>query len=113
VHADAKRLRQILINLLTNAVRFTEAGTVTLHVDATREVLRFDVIDTGIGVAPQDHQRIFLPFERGSRRPTPRRTRHRPGPDHHRPAHLADGRRAAHGSHVEPRQHLQRAGVPA
>ena len=66
VHADAKRLRQILINLLTNAVRFTEAGTVTLHVDATREVLRFDVVDTGIGVAPQDHQRIFLPFERGA-----------------------------------------------
>jgi CheY-like chemotaxis protein len=39
---------------------------VTLHVDATREVLRFDVVDTGIGVAPQDHQRIFLPFERGA-----------------------------------------------
>ncbi|MDB5879975.1 MAG: histidine kinase [Variovorax sp.] len=66
VNADAKRLRQILINLLTNAVRFTEAGTVTLHVDARRHVLRFDVIDTGIGVAPQDHQRIFLPFERGA-----------------------------------------------
>ncbi|MDO9382743.1 MAG: ATP-binding protein [Hyphomicrobiaceae bacterium] len=66
VHADAKRLRQILINLLTNGVRFTEAGTVTLHVDARREVLRFDVVDTGIGVAPQDHQRIFLPFERGA-----------------------------------------------
>ncbi|WP_395351921.1 ATP-binding protein [Variovorax sp. UC122_21] len=66
VHADAKWLRQILINLLTNAVRFTDSGTVTLHVDARREVLRFDVIDTGIGVAPQDHQRIFLPFERGA-----------------------------------------------
>jgi len=66
VHADAKRLRQILINLLANAVRFTDAGTVTLHVDARREVLRFDVVDTGIGVAPQDHQRIFLPFERGA-----------------------------------------------
>ncbi len=66
VHADAKRLRQILINLLANAVRFTEAGTVTLHVDARREVLRFEVIDTGIGVAVQDRQRIFLPFERGA-----------------------------------------------
>jgi signal transduction histidine kinase/CheY-like chemotaxis protein len=66
VQADAKRLRQILINLLTNGVRFTEAGTVTLHVDAQRQVLRFDVVDTGIGVAPQDHERIFLPFERGA-----------------------------------------------
>jgi len=66
VHADAKWLRQILINLLTNAVRFTDSGTVTLHVDARREVLRFDVIDTGIGVAPQDRLRIFEPFERGA-----------------------------------------------
>ncbi|VWX63010.1 Hybrid sensor histidine kinase/response regulator [Burkholderiales bacterium 8X] len=66
VQADAKRLRQILINLLGNAVRFTDAGTVTLHVDARNQVLRFDVIDTGIGVAAQDQQRIFLPFERGA-----------------------------------------------
>ncbi len=66
VQADAKRLRQILINLLANAVRFTDEGTVTLHIDSRREVLRFDIVDTGIGVAPQDQQRIFLPFERGA-----------------------------------------------
>ncbi|HET8693114.1 MAG TPA: ATP-binding protein [Aquabacterium sp.] len=66
VQADAKRLRQILLNLLSNAVRFTDQGQVTLWVDARREVLRFDVIDTGIGIAPQDLERIFLPFERGS-----------------------------------------------
>jgi len=66
VHADAKRLRQILLNLLSNAVRFTDRGKVTLLVDARREVLRFDVFDTGIGIAPQDLDRIFLPFERGS-----------------------------------------------
>ncbi len=66
VQADAKYLRQILINLLSNAVRFTDAGSVTLHVDCRSEVLRFDVIDTGIGIAVQDQQRIFLPFERGA-----------------------------------------------
>ncbi len=66
VHADGKRLRQILLNLLGNAVRFTEHGQVTLEVDARREVLRFNVVDTGIGIAPQDLERIFLPFERGS-----------------------------------------------
>ncbi len=66
VQADAKRLRQIIINLLSNAVRFTDAGSVTLHVDCRREVIRFDVVDTGIGIAPQDQQRIFLPFERGA-----------------------------------------------
>jgi signal transduction histidine kinase/purine-cytosine permease-like protein/ActR/RegA family two-component response regulator len=66
VQADAKRLRQIIINLLSNAVHFTDAGSVTLHVDCRREVIRFDVVDTGIGIVPQDQQRIFLPFERGA-----------------------------------------------
>ncbi len=66
VQADTKYLRQILINLITNAVRFTDTGTVTLHVDCRSEVLRFDVMDTGIGIATQDQQRIFLPFERGA-----------------------------------------------
>lgn len=65
VQADAKRLRQIVINLLSNAVRFTDAGSVTLHVDCRREVIRLSVIDTGIGIALRDQQRIFLPFERG------------------------------------------------
>lgn len=66
VHADAQRLRQILINLLSNAVRFTDAGRVTLHVHCHRDVVRLHVRDTGIGIAPQDQQRIFLPFERGA-----------------------------------------------
>ena len=66
VQADAKRLRQILLNLLGNAVRFSERGGITLQVDARRAVIVFDVIDTGIGIAPQDLERIFLPFERGS-----------------------------------------------
>ena len=65
VQADAKRLRQILLNLLGNAVRFTERGRIVLRLDARREVLRFEVEDTGMGVAPQDLDRIFLPFERG------------------------------------------------
>ena len=66
VQSDARRLRQILLNLCSNAVRFTERGQITLRLDARREVLRFEVIDTGIGIAPQDMERIFLPFERGS-----------------------------------------------
>jgi signal transduction histidine kinase/CheY-like chemotaxis protein len=66
VRADTKRLRQILINLLGNAVRFTDAGQVVLRVQARGDVLRFDVQDTGIGIDAQDQQRIFMPFERGS-----------------------------------------------
>jgi CheY-like chemotaxis protein len=66
IRADAKRLRQILLNLLGNAVRFTDRGRVTLRVDWSREVARLEVIDTGIGIAEQDLERIFMPFERGS-----------------------------------------------
>ncbi|MEO5793465.1 MAG: ATP-binding protein [Rhodoferax sp.] len=66
IRADAKRLRQILINLLGNAVRFTEQGEVRLRLDFRQHVSRIEVIDTGIGIAPQDQERIFLPFERGS-----------------------------------------------
>ncbi len=64
IRADAKRLRQILINLLGNAVRFTDQGRVTLRLDHSREVARIQVIDTGIGIAAQDLERIFMPFER-------------------------------------------------
>lgn len=66
IRGDAKRLRQILINLLANAVRFTDHGLVLLRLDFRRHVARIDVVDTGIGIAPQDQARIFLPFERGS-----------------------------------------------
>ncbi|MFM7378661.1 MAG: hybrid sensor histidine kinase/response regulator [Erythrobacter sp.] len=64
VHADPKRLRQVLINLIANAIKFTDAGSVTLKVDYRNELATFTVIDTGIGIAPEDATRIFAPFER-------------------------------------------------
>ncbi|TWC71836.1 ATP-binding protein [Herbaspirillum sp. SJZ099] len=66
VHADQKRLRQILINLLGNAVKFTDRGSVTVRVHYMREIAYFDIIDTGIGIADDDLERIFLPFERSN-----------------------------------------------
>jgi len=71
VKVDGRRLRQILLNLLGNAIKFTEAGTVTLAVDATRVdedqiELRISVQDTGIGIAPRDLARIFAPFEQAA-----------------------------------------------
>lgn len=66
IRADAKRLRQILINLLSNAVRFTAHGEIVLRLDFRQHVTRIEVVDTGIGIVPQDQERIFLPFERGS-----------------------------------------------
>jgi CheY-like chemotaxis protein len=64
VTGDPRRLRQVLINLLANAVKFTDHGTVTLRVAYRNELATFSVIDTGIGIAPEDRTRIFAPFER-------------------------------------------------
>jgi PAS domain S-box-containing protein len=65
---DAGRLRQIVINLVGNALKFTEEGEVVLNVrcesrQASEAVLRFAVRDTGIGIAPEQRERIFLAFE--------------------------------------------------
>ncbi|WP_095095233.1 ATP-binding protein [Pseudomonas sp. Irchel 3A5] len=65
VRGDEKRVRQILINLLGNAVNFTDSGEVCLLVSYRRETAIFDIIDTGIGIAPEQIDRIFQPFERG------------------------------------------------
>ena len=65
---DELRLKQIVINLLSNAVKFTPAGgTVTLRVEETTQPpeLQIHVSDTGIGIHPDDHERIFLDFEQG------------------------------------------------
>ncbi len=65
VRADDKRLRQILINLLGNAVKFTAQGTVTLRVRYGREMARIEVQDTGPGLTVEEIERIFEPFARG------------------------------------------------
>jgi signal transduction histidine kinase/CheY-like chemotaxis protein/purine-cytosine permease-like protein len=65
VYADERRLRQILINLLSNAIKFTERGHVTLRVRYRRQLAEFEIEDTGIGIAPEDLERVFRPFERG------------------------------------------------
>ena len=82
VQADEKRLRQVLINLLGNAIKFTEKGGVSFKVDRleTQQSLSspianpqsltakfiFQVEDTGIGIAPDELSKIFLPFEQAS-----------------------------------------------
>ncbi|PLZ91510.1 hybrid sensor histidine kinase/response regulator [Fischerella muscicola CCMEE 5323] len=80
IRADEKRLRQVLLNLLGNAIKFTEQGSVTFKVEVigNREwiigkekrpnqlpitKIRFQVTDTGVGIASEQIQKIFLPFE--------------------------------------------------
>jgi signal transduction histidine kinase/CheY-like chemotaxis protein/purine-cytosine permease-like protein len=64
VRTDEHRLRQILINLLSNAIKFTAQGTVTLRVRWRAEMADFEVIDTGIGIADADLDRVFEPLQR-------------------------------------------------
>jgi len=76
VHADEKRIRQILVNLLSNAFKFTKQGHVSLKVrieddtlinikeqDRQLQKIRFEVEDTGVGIASEDLETIFLPFQ--------------------------------------------------
>ena len=65
---DSTRIRQVLMNLVSNAVKFTAAGSVTVRIDAAPSPggdvrMRFEVTDTGIGVKPQALERLFQPFE--------------------------------------------------
>lgn len=82
IHADKKRLRQVLINLLGNAIKFTEQGSVRFKVGVISSAeqsknnqssisnyslpthkIRFQVEDTGVGMTPEQLEKIFLPFE--------------------------------------------------
>jgi PAS domain S-box-containing protein len=66
--ADPVRLRQILTNLIANAIKFTESGgRVWAEARATRTSVRITVRDTGAGIAPEDLERIFEPFEQATR----------------------------------------------
>ena len=63
VFADEKRLRQVLINLLSNAFKYTQRGCVKLSVDYRSQVTTFKVCDTGVGISKTHTARIFQPFE--------------------------------------------------
>jgi len=64
VTADEKRLRQILINLISNAIKYTDQGSVEVDISYRNQVAEIRVRDTGVGIAENDLDRIMLPFER-------------------------------------------------
>ncbi len=70
IRSDPRRLRQILVHLVSNAVKFTERGEVVLEAALERPgngepSLRVDVIDTGTGIRPEERARLFQPFTQG------------------------------------------------
>ena len=69
IQTDATRLRQVLINLIGNAIKFTDEGEVILKVkfvdEADPPMVEFAIVDTGIGISPEQQERLFKPFSQG------------------------------------------------
>ncbi|HRY14924.1 MAG TPA: CHASE domain-containing protein, partial [Candidatus Competibacteraceae bacterium] len=77
LHGDAARLQQVLLNFASNAVKFTEQGAIVIQAcqveaQAGHLLARFEVQDTGIGIAPEGQERIFQTFEQADSSPTRR-----------------------------------------
>ena len=63
IEADPTRLSQVLLNLIHNAVKFTDKGTITVRISREPNSILFEVRDTGIGIADENQELIFEPFE--------------------------------------------------
>jgi signal transduction histidine kinase/CheY-like chemotaxis protein len=66
IYCDRTRTRQVILNLISNAARFTEAGRITVQALARSQHVEVQVSDTGPGIAPRDAEQIFEPFCQGS-----------------------------------------------
>ena len=62
VRADSRRVEQVLLNLLSNAIKFTEQGHIRITCTRSGDAVRISVADTGIGIKPEDLERLFRPF---------------------------------------------------
>jgi signal transduction histidine kinase len=60
--SDSGKVRQVLLNLLSNAIKFTDAGSVGLHARRDNGSVVFEVVDTGVGIEPEWHEKVFEPF---------------------------------------------------
>lgn len=66
IYCDRTRIRQVILNLLSNAARFTDQGSITIRAERKTEYIVVSVADTGPGIPPQDREHIFVPFCQGT-----------------------------------------------
>jgi signal transduction histidine kinase len=75
IRTDCHKLRQVLVNLLDNGIKYTEVGSVTLRVslveypEVSKALIRFEIEDTGFGIAPSEINKIFEAFAQGHKTP--------------------------------------------
>jgi two-component system sensor histidine kinase/response regulator len=110
LRGDPTRLRQALFNYTSNAIKFTEQGSVTLRAGCSRRdplrgwrnglLVRFEVTDTGIGIAPEKTRQPVPCLRAGRRLDHPQVRRHRPRPGHHATPGGTDGRRSRRREHA-------------
>jgi PAS domain S-box-containing protein len=117
VLGDYGRLRQIIVNLIGNAIKFTEQGEVLLTVQRDSSagdevVLRFTVADTGIGIAPDKQATVFEVFEQVDSSLRRRARRHGVGADDFVPAGRIDGRTHLGRKRRRPREPVPLYGPP-
>jgi len=71
VYSDRQKVKQIIVNLLSNALKFTHEGGITISARAVgKDAVALEVRDTGIGIAPADHEKIFEDFRQLDNSPT-------------------------------------------
>lgn len=69
VYCDRVRIRQVILNLVGNAVRFTDVGSITVNAQKRGNQVEISVKDTGVGIKPEDQPRVFEPFCQSSNNP--------------------------------------------
>ena len=110
VYTDAARVRQALINLVGNAIKFTAKGSVEVIGRLTqfegRPQIEFDVVDTGIGIGDEQLEKIFDPFVQADSSVTRKYRRHRPGTGDHAQDRPRLGRRSHRGQRDRRREHF-------
>ena len=108
LYGAARSLQQILVNLVTNSIKFTDAGSVTITVlaeavEPDKIMLRIDVQDTGIGIRCAPQELIFEQFAQVDEFGHAAPRRHRPRASHRASARQSDGWSAARGQHARRR----------